>query len=748
MVQVGDEHPNHRTEAARSRPGVVRLVPRPTASTAGPRTARLREDRIAMGLPAWWAQRRYGLLVHGSLASVPAWAPIGQYAEWYRAHSGGPVRDVLMHPAPMVETLAHHRDRWAHIEHPDDFFPFLTFDEYDPDAWCGLARDAGMGYAVMVAKHHDGLCWWDAPGTDRTVLHDGPARNVLGQFAAACERADLVFGTYYSLLDWADPRYPSSRYVDEAVHPQVLDLVERYGSKMLWGDGHWGGGGSHWRSNELIAAAREIDPEIVVNDRWWSDGPGVRSFEYRLPGDVVGEPWETRRGLGGSFGWNRAEGPDHLMTAADLVALLTEVVAKGGHLLIAVGPDAQGRVPELHAERLRAAGGWVRRHRELVDRGEPWERWGDADCRLMVVDGVVHGVDVSGRGRFADLTPQLGRVRRIEQLDGVVVDFEQGSGGVSLRRPPRRSQRLPQVYRFSIDAPPEAPIALFPEVDADHVDLADLVADAGPGAIVQLGEGTYLGPARVPEGVTVRGLGPGRTRIDGLESCAVTLAPGARLEHCTVDGGGRRIAWLPRITVAIPGDGAAVLGCHIGGHVEVTGSDARVVSCVGNGVLVRASARASIQRCQFSGMQWDWAVEIHAGAGHLVESCEFDRLLGAIRLDGTVGAVVRGNRCRTRWWGVQAIDTDGTHLSGNSFDRVMRAIDLDGGTGAEMTGNAAIGGDSGCVAQRGATDAVVTGNRWERTRIGLLRWGAGDIRHRDNTCVDLGDADGELVDGP
>lgn len=325
-----------------------------------------------MGVPDWWTQRRFGLLVHGNIASVPAWAPIGQYADWYRAHIDGGVSDVLLQPSPLAESLDHHRRRWAHVEHYDDFLPFLTFDDYDADAWVALARDAGMGYAVMVAKHHDGLCWWDAPATKRTVLDDGPGRNVLGEFSAACGRADVVFGTYYSLLDWADDRYPGRSYVDDVVHPQVLDLVDRYGSRMLWGDGHWGRGGSHWRGDELFAMARKLEPQIVVNDRWWADEPGVRSFEYRRPDGIVTESWEMRRGLGASFGLNRAEGADHLMSATDIVSLLTEVVAKGGHLLLSVPPDATGQIPPLHAERLRgrrmgAPSPRRRRSRDAVD---------------------------------------------------------------------------------------------------------------------------------------------------------------------------------------------------------------------------------------------------------------------------------------------------------------------------------------------------------------------------------------------
>ena len=267
-------------------------------------------------MPAWWEQRRYGMFVHANLATVPAWSPIGQYADWYRSHLGDPVPDVILHPTPMVEVLAHHRDRWAHVERFDDFLPLLSFERFDPDAWAGLARAAGMGYTVFVAKHHDGLCWWDAPGTDRTVLHDGPGRNVLAEYAAACERSGLVFGTYYSLLDWGDRRYPGDGYVDQVLHPHVLDLVERFGSKYLWGDGHWGHGPEHWRSQALIDAARDLDTEIVANDRWWLERPDVEVYEYQTPDGIVDRPWELCRGIAYSFCHNRAERAEHHMTGA------------------------------------------------------------------------------------------------------------------------------------------------------------------------------------------------------------------------------------------------------------------------------------------------------------------------------------------------------------------------------------------------------------------------------------------------
>jgi alpha-L-fucosidase len=705
----------------------------------------------------WWDQRRFGLLVQVSTAAVPAWAPIGQYAEWYRAHVDGDVCDTLLHPSPMVETLAHHRDRWSHVEHYDDFVEFLTFDDFDPDAWTGLAVDAGMSYSVMVAKHHDGLCWWDAPNTERTVVRAGPRRNVLGEYASACRRAGIEFGTYYSLLDWSDPRYPGCGYVEDVVHPHVLDLVERYGSRMLWGDGHWGGGGSHWRSDELIAAARRIDGTIVVNDRWWSDGPGVRSFEYRLPPGIVDAPWEMRRGLGGSFGYNRAERAEHLLPPKAIVALLTEVVAKGGHLLLGVGPDATGVVPDVQAQVLRSVGTWVRRFGSLIDRGRPWSTWGDATTRYLLLEEGLHVVDIGGTGSFRALGRSAGIVRSVVLADDPdlrPVEFDQNDDVLQIARRGRFDRTTEpngvdiHVYRVAVDPVPEAPIELFPAAPARPIELATLLAGARPGSIVQLGDGTYLGPARIPDGVTVRGLGPHRTVIDGVESQAVALGSDARLEHCTVRGGGQRIVWLPKVAGLLAGPRSVMIGCSIEGHVEISAPDCRVTSCTLTGVVAKGFDHATISRSSFRGMNWDCAIEIERGTGHLVESCEFADVLDAVRLTGTIGATVRGNTIHARWWGVRAVDTEATLIAGNAVTHTMRAVDIDGGTLAEVTGNAVSDGDSGCVIQRGAADTNVTGNRWERCRTGLLAWDAGAVRYQGNTIVDVAEPDQAVTIGP
>jgi alpha-L-fucosidase len=699
-----------------------------------------------MGVAHWWSQRRFGLSFEASLAAVPSWAPVGQEAAWYRAHIDADTRDLQLHPGGLAEALDHHRLRWAHVEQYDDFLPFLHFDEFDPDEWAALARDAGAGYALMTAKHHDGLCWWDARDATLTVIDDGPRRNVFGEFAAACERADLVLGATYSLLDWADARYPGRSYVSDVLHPQVLDLVERHGVQLLWGDAHWGAGGDHWRSDELLAAARRRNPDLVVNDRWWGEHADVATREFTVPDDITAGAWEYRRPLGASAGYNRAEPAERVMSAKQIVTLLTEIVAKGGHLLLQIGPDAAGRIPDEHADPLRAAGGWIRRHQALVDRGRPWDVWGDHDCRFLTVDDDLVAVDVSGQGRFGGLTFERGKVISIEGPDGNTVMFDQTDDGVRLERPPRKAQRLPAVYQIVLEPPLPAPIELFPDAGSTPIELEPLLADAMPGSIVQLADGVYTGPGHVPAGVTLRGLGPGRTTID-CSTGPVQVGDHARLAHCRLVGE-PRIGRVPRIIVELAADGATALDCEVDGHISVSESDARVTSCTVDGVLATGVDRREVSRCTLAGMGADSGIEISGGSGHLIDSCEATGHLAAITLSGAIGSAVSRNRISARWWGVRLIDTEAVEVTANAIEHTMRAVDVDGGTDARVSGNAASDGDSGCLLQHGASNAEVAGNYWERCRIGLLAWNAGEFRERDNTTSDLGDPDGRTIVGP
>ncbi len=716
-----------------------------------------------MGMPEWWNQRRLGLFVHTTVASVPAWAPVGEYAEWYRSHLGENVDDVILHPQPMAEVLAHHRDRWGHIERYDDFVDLLTFDRFDAEAWADLAAAAGAGYTVLVAKHHDGWAWWDAPGSTRRLTERGPRHNVLADYAAACERHDIVFGTYFSLLDWGDDRYPHDDFVREALHPQVVDLVERYGSAMLWGDGHWSHDAGVWQTAALMERVRAIDPDIVINDRWRasasdvSEGaPGiVRTFEYDCPTDIVDGPWELTRGLAHSFGYNRAERSEHHMTATEIVDLYTEVVAKGGNLLLNIGPAADGTVPDVQAAPLRTAGAWIRRYAPLLAPCRPWTRWGDDDVRYMTRGDEVIAIDLSGRGRFDALSAADHLVTAVVDIEGADIEWRQDHDALTVVA--ASSDPFPIVVcrvRLSDAVPPEPLFEL--DVD-DAVALAPLLAGAQPGDLIQLGEGVYEGPAVIPPGVTVRGLGATRTTIRTVAGAApsivptgptITLREDARVEHLHLAAPERTAARVVPVVVAIDDDAATVLGCTVDGSIVVTGDDVllRAVAC--RGVRADNADRLHVSRCRLAGNRWDVGVELVGGGGQHIESSEFDAHLCAVRLTDTTGSTVRANAINARWWGVHLVGTQGAHVHANRVGWTMRAVDIDGGFEAVVDGNAVHDGDSGCIVQSGAADCEVYGNHWDRCRIGLLSWDSTALHHQDNIASALHEPDSALVTGP
>ena len=164
------------------------------------------------------------------------------------------------------------------------------------------------------------------------------------------------------------------------------------------------------------------------------------------------------------------------------------------------------------------------------------------------------------------------------------------------------------------------------------------------------------------------------------------------------------------------------------------------------GVVATNADRLSLSHCSFRGNRWDVGVDLRRGGGHEIESCEITDHLCAVRATTTTGTVIRGNTIRARWWGVHLDATEDAHVHANRVEATMRAVDIDGGIQATVDGNAVCDGDSGCVVQRGASRSEVSGNRWERCRIGLLDWGAVDLNHHANACVDVTDA--ALVSGP
>ena len=316
-------------------------------------------DRIA-----WFTEARFGLFVHWGTYAVA-----GRH-EWVKYYEKLPE--------------AHYRK----------YFEQFRADRYDPRAWAAAARAAGMRYAVLTTKHHEGFCLWDTELTDYKSTNAPVGRDLVAEFVDAFRNEGLKVGFYYSLLDWHHPDFridglhprwdaaagfeklnagrDMSRYVDY-LHGQVRELVTRFDPDILWFDFSYaddrraviGKGRADWQAEKLVAMIRELSPEILLNDRL--DYPESADFgtpEETAPHDLVPKPWEACRTMNGSWGY--APGYQQWMSPAQVVQVLVDGVSKGGNLLLNVGPNARGDLEPKARDLLRAVGEWTELHAESI----------------------------------------------------------------------------------------------------------------------------------------------------------------------------------------------------------------------------------------------------------------------------------------------------------------------------------------------------------------------------------------------
>jgi alpha-L-fucosidase len=333
-------------------------------------------------LPEWAREASLGIFIHWGAYSVPAWAepehiageeePEGgwfkhsSYAEWY-------ANTIRIEGSPAA---AHHAEVYGSAPY-EEFLDQWRAEAYDPAEWARLFSAIGADYVVPVTKHHDGVTLWDAPGSEGwNTVDRGPKRDLLGPLAAAVRAEGMRFGVYYSGgLDWSITDFPPIRDADDLFHryrpndaayaayatAHVRDLIDRYAPSVLWNDIEWPDAGKEDGSlDELIAHYREVVPDGIVNDRWGADVWDYRTSEYSMAAEhETGIGWEHNRGLGSSFGYNHVEDESLTLSPRALAKHYTDVVSRGGRLLLNVGPDASGRIPDVQLRTLEGVAAWM-----------------------------------------------------------------------------------------------------------------------------------------------------------------------------------------------------------------------------------------------------------------------------------------------------------------------------------------------------------------------------------------------------
>ena len=219
-------------------------------------------------------------------------------------------------------------------------------------------------------------------GRPWNAVETGPKRDVLGDLSDAVRRKGLRMGYYYSLYEWYNPLWLTDkpRYIHDHMIPQFKDLVTRYKPSIIFSDGEWELPSSEWHSPELLAWLFNDSPvkdEVVINDRWGSDTRhkhgGYWTTEYTAGMNGMDHPWEENRGMGFSYGYNRAERLEDYRTGRELVVMLVDIVSRGGNLLLDIGPAVDGTIPVIMQDRLHEIGDWLKVNGDAIYGTKPWK---------------------------------------------------------------------------------------------------------------------------------------------------------------------------------------------------------------------------------------------------------------------------------------------------------------------------------------------------------------------------------------
>lgn len=342
------------------------------------------ESLDARPTPAWYRDAKFGIFIHWGVYSVPAFAPVGvkgqnPFAEWYW-HSLVEGKNADPQGAG-ASTLAFHRRVYGPTTPYFDFAPRFTAELFDAEQWAEVFARSGAKYVVTTSKHHDGFALWKSEHANRTwgrpwnSVDIGPRRDLLHEISTAVRRRGLKAGLYYSLLEWYNPLWLEDRrrYLAEHMHPQFKDAVEHTEPSIIFADGEWELTGIKWGTPDLLAWLFNDSPvghEVVINDRWGKDTRhlhgGYFTTEYASGLASGSHAWEECRGMGLSFGYNRMETAKDYQTQRQLILTLIDVVSRGGNLLLDIGPAADGTIPVVMEERLRAIGAWLSVYGEAI----------------------------------------------------------------------------------------------------------------------------------------------------------------------------------------------------------------------------------------------------------------------------------------------------------------------------------------------------------------------------------------------
>lgn len=333
----------------------------------------------------WWREARFGMFIH--------WGDYAQWAGMYNGHEVGHGGEWIMNRAkiPVAEYQAHARQ----------FNPV----KFNADEWVKTAKDAGMRYIVITAKHHDGFAMFKSKASKWNIVDATPyGKDILKQLAAACKKNGIKLGFYYSQAqDWnntggavarkvASEGWPNpdsakidaytkahnghwdpaqetktfAQYIDDVAVPQVKELLTNYGDvAVLWWDTPTN---MTDEAAEKLQAVLKLQPNIITNDRLKRPNfsGDTKTPEQKIPtqAELDGKDWETCMTINGTWGYKSYD--NKWKSSITLIHNLCDIASKGGNYLLNVGPKPDGTFPQQSTDTLRKIGAWLKINGESI----------------------------------------------------------------------------------------------------------------------------------------------------------------------------------------------------------------------------------------------------------------------------------------------------------------------------------------------------------------------------------------------
>ena len=330
-------------------------------------------------------------------------------------------------------------ESWAFYEGKISYEDYMnqckgfTAEHYRPEEWGELFRKSGARYAVLTAKHHDGVALWNSKASNLNVVAKTPAkRDLIKPYCDAMRKCGIRVGLYFSHLDWSHPDYASihpqstewwayNRYTAPPEgkpddyerwerflkfhRQQLTELLTGYGKiDLLWFDGVWERTPLQWRFREMREYIRKLSPDTLVNERIGEYGD-YKCPEITVPIVPPEGRWELCYTMNDSWGYKETD--KNYKSLRQIIRTFTECIGMGGNLLLDIGPKADGTIPEEQKNLLLGIGNWIEKVEEAIyetERGLPYGHFYGASTLshdrktlfLFIYDTPVEGICVKG----------------------------------------------------------------------------------------------------------------------------------------------------------------------------------------------------------------------------------------------------------------------------------------------------------------------------------------------------------------